>query len=275
MNGLRRFSLGNLARHCILWVVAVWSLFPIYWLLNTSLKLPIDVSARHPTFVFSPTFQNYAAVLADPVIMSFFITTIIVSVGTTVIAVFIGVPAAYVLARFPFRGNGDIGFWILSSRFTPPVAMLIPFFAMFHAVGLLDTYAGLIIAHVAVNLSMVVWIVRGFFQDLPRELEEAAYIDGAGYFLTFWWIILPVSRTGIAAIAILTFLFTWNEFLLSLVLGGSIPTIAVGLYKFIGYQQIEWGRLSAAATLMMLPVLIIVLLFQRHLVQGLTFGAVK
>jgi multiple sugar transport system permease protein len=273
--GVGRSPVGLLLRHAALWAFALWSLFPLYWLVNTSLKMPVDVTARPPTFVFQPTLVNYAAVLADPVVVGFFVTTAVVAVGTTVFAILVGVPAAYVLARFEFRGNTDLGFWILSSRFTPPVAMLIPFFAMFHQLGLLNTYAGLIVAHVALNLSMVVWIMRGFFQDLPNELEEAAAIDGASYARTFWSIVLPVSRTGIAAVAILVFLFTWNEFLFSLVLGGSMPTISVGLYKFIGYQQIEWGRLSAAASLMMLPVLIVILLFQRQLIQGLTLGAVK
>ncbi|MCB8880210.1 carbohydrate ABC transporter permease [Acidisoma cellulosilytica] len=265
----------SVLRQGVLWVFALWTVFPIYWLLNTSLKMPLDVTARPPTFIFAPTFANYTAMLHDPAIIGFFVTTLIVAVGTTIFTVLLSTPAAYVLARFRFRGNTDIGFWILSSRFTPPVAMLIPFFVMFEMTGLLNTYAGLIIAHVAINLSMGVWLMRSFFMGLPKELEEAASLDGASPLKTFLSVILPISRTGIAAIAILTFLFTWNEFLFSLVLGGSLPTVAVGLYKFIGYEQIEWGHLSAAAIIMLLPVLAILLLFQKHLVQGLTMGAVK
>lgn len=262
-------------RRAVLGLFVVWTLFPLYWLVNTSLKQPVDVVARPPSFVFVPTLENYASVIADPVIIGYFLTTFSVSAATTLFAVVIGTPAAYVLARFDFRGSTDIGFWILSTRFTPPVAMLIPFFVIFQAVGLLNTHIGLVIAHVALNLSLVIWLMRGFFAEIPKELEEAAYIDGAGYLRTFFTIILPLSRTGIAAVAVLVFLFTWNEFLFSLILGGQIPMISVGLYKFIGYQQIEWGRLSATASLMLIPVLLILLMFQRQLVQGLTLGAVK
>lgn len=262
-------------RRAILGLFVVWTLFPLYWLVNTSLKQPVDVVARPPSFVFVPTLENYASVIADPVIIGYFLTTFSVSAATTLFAVVIGTPAAYVLARFDFRGSTDIGFWILSTRFTPPVAMLIPFFVIFQAVGLLNTHIGLVLAHVALNLSLVIWLMRGFFAEIPKELEEAAYIDGAGYLRTFFTIILPLSRTGIAAVAVLVFLFTWNEFLFSLILGGQIPMISVGLYKFIGYQQIEWGRLSATASLMLIPVLLILLMFQRQLVQGLTLGAVK
>jgi len=266
---------GNWVRRSVLGVFVVWTLFPLYWLVNTSLKQPVDVVARPPRFLFVPTLENYASVIADPIILGYFLTTLSVTLATTVLAIVIGTPAAYVLARFDFRGSTDVGFWILSTRFTPPVAMLIPFFVMFQTLGLLNTHMGLVIAHVALNLSLVIWLMREFFADIPKELEEAAYMDGASHFRTFLTIILPLSRTGIAAVAVLVFLFTWNEFLFSLILGGQVPMISVGLYKFIGYQQIEWGRLSATASLMLIPVLLILLMFQRQLVQGLTMGAVK
>ncbi|MEI4472209.1 carbohydrate ABC transporter permease [Frigidibacter sp. MR17.24] len=271
----RTGGIGCWARRATLGLFLVWTVFPIYWLLNTSLKQPVDVVARPPSFVFWPTLGNYAAVLQDPVILGYFITSFVVAMATMVLAILIGTPAAYVLARFDFRGSTDLGFWILSTRFTPPVAMLIPFFVIFQRLGLLDTHAGLIISHVALNLSLVIWLMRSFFAEIPKELEEAAYIDGASHLRTFATVILPLARTGIAAVAVLVFLFTWNEFLFSLILGGQIPMISVGLYKFIGYQQIEWGHLSAAAVLMLVPVIAILVLFQRQLVQGLTLGAVK
>ncbi|AYD00592.1 carbohydrate ABC transporter permease [Neorhizobium sp. NCHU2750] len=275
MTMTRPAGIGTWAGRIILLIFCGWTLFPLYWLINTSLKQPVDVVARPPIFAFVPTLENYASVVSDPAILGYFWTTLVVSVATTFLAIVIGTPAAYVLARFSFRGSTDIGFWILSTRFTPPVAMLIPFFVMFQSLGLLNTHVGLVISHVALNLSLVIWLMRGFFAEIPKELEDAAYIDGASYFRTFLTIILPLSRTGIAAVGVLVFLFTWNEFLFSLILGGQIPMISVGLYKFIGYQQIEWGRLSATATLMLIPVIVILLAFQRQLVQGLTLGAVK
>jgi multiple sugar transport system permease protein len=257
-------------------IYAAWCMFPVYWLVTMSLKTQVDIVAKKPSFIFAPTFENYANVIKDPAVQGFLWNSLIVGLGTTGLGLLIGVPAAYILARFNFRHSHDVGFWILSTRFTPPIAMLIPFFIMFYKTGLLDTHVGLIIAHLGVNLSMIVWLMRSFFRDLPRELEDAASIDGASQLQTFLWVMLPLAKPGMAAVAILTFLFSWNEFLFSLVLGGtSVTTIPVGLYKFIGYQQIVWGNLSAAAVIMIAPVLFFVLLVQRHLIKGLTFGAVK
>ncbi len=255
---------------------AIWTLFPVYWLVTMSLKQEVDVVARKPTFIFVPTFENYLKVLTDPAVLGFLKNSLIIGLGTTAAGLLLGVPAAYVLARFEFRGSRDLGFWILSTRFTPPIAMLIPFFVIFYRTGLLGTHLGLIIAHLGVNLSMVVWLMRSFFRDLPRELQDAAYVDGASHWQTFSLIMLPIARPGMAAVAILTFLFSWNEFLFSLVLGSSsVTTIPVGLYKFIGYQQIDWGKLSASAVIMIAPVIVFVMLVQRQLIRGLTFGAVN
>lgn len=266
----------KIVRRLILALFALWCLFPIYWLLNTSLKTARDAIARPPRFIFTPILENYQRVIQDALIWDYFVNSTIVGLGTTVATLAVGIPAAYVLARFPFRGSADISFWILTTRMTPPVAMLIPFFVMYYQLGLLDTHIGLIVVHAGLNLSIVVWILRGFFQDLPRELEEAAYIDGCSYWQAFVKIVLPLARPGIAAAAILTFLFSWNEFLFALVLAdSSTRTVPVGLYGFIGYQQIRWGELSASAMLMLLPVITFVVLFQRPLIRGLTFGAVK
>jgi multiple sugar transport system permease protein len=242
-----------------------------------SLKDQVDVVAKKPSFLFFvPTFDNYLEILTDPAVIGFLENSLIVGLGTTAAGLVIGVPAAYVLARFQFKGAKDIAFWILSTRFTPPIAMLIPFFVIFYRIGLLDTHVGLIVAHLGVNLSMIIWIMRSFFRDVPRELEDAASIDGATHLQTFLSVILPIAWPSISAVAILTFLFSWNEFLFSLVLGGThVTTIPVGLYKFIGYQQIEWGNLSAGAIVMIAPVILFVTIVQRQLISGLTFGAIK
>ncbi|MDA0990728.1 MAG: carbohydrate ABC transporter permease [Verrucomicrobia bacterium] len=263
-------------RKLLLWGFAIWCLFPIYWLFLTSLKKPVDVAARPPKFFFQPDVQNYIDVFYDPNVWSYFRASTIVALGSTAVVLAIGIPTAYVLARYKFRGNADFGFWILTTRMTPPVAVLIPFFVMYVNTGLLDTHLGLIIAHVAMNLSIVVWLMKGFFEDLPPEFEEAAFMDGASHFQAFYQICLPVAVPGIAAAGILAFMFSWNEFLFSLVLADSgVRTVPVGLYGFVGYQQIQWGSLSAAAMLMLLPVLAFVALFQRQLIRGLTMGAIK
>lgn len=139
-----------------------------------------------------------------------------------------GTPAAYILARYSFRGRGDFGFWLLSSRMTPPVAMLIPFFVLYYQLGLLDTHLGLILAHVTLNLSIVVWLLRGFFSELPREIEEAASLDGDNHFQVFARITLPLAMPGLISVGILIFLLSWNEFLFALVLGDSaVRTVPV------------------------------------------------
>ena len=240
-----------------------------------SLKRQIDAISRTPKFIFQPIWDNYLAVLSQGDLWHYLEASLIVALGSTALALLLGIPTAYVIGRFRFRGNADFGFWILSTRMTPPVAMLIPFFVLYVRTGLYDTYIGLILAHVAINISIVVWLMKGFFEELPPELEEAAYMDGASNFRAFREICLPVAVPGIAAVAILSFLFSWNEFLFALVLADNIQTVPVGLYTFVGYQQIRWGELSASAILMLAPVIVFVLVFQRQLVRGLTIGAIK
>lgn len=262
-------------RRLVLWAFALWCLFPIWWLVTMSLKRQVDAIARRPRFLFTPIWDNYLAVLGQGEVWGYFTSSLIVAGGSTALALALGVPTAYALARYRFRGSADFGFWILSTRMTPPVAMLIPFFVLYVQTGLIDSYAGLIIAHVAINLSIVVWLMKGFFEDLPDELEEAAFMDGATAFQAFRQICLPTALPGIAAVGILAFLFSWNEFLFTLVLADGIRTVPVGLYAFVGYQQIQWGQLSAATVLMLAPVMAFVLVFQRQLVRGLSLGAVK
>jgi multiple sugar transport system permease protein len=263
-------------RRLILALFALWCLFPVYWLAAMSLKTPVEAAARNPSFLFRPIIDNYREVLSSRDVWGYFADSAVVALGSTVAVLLIGVPCAYALARFRFRGGADLGFWILTTRMTPPVAVLIPFYVLYVQTNLVDSYAGLIIAHVALNLSIAVWLMKGFFEELPPELEEAAMIDGATQAQAFRQVCLPVAWPGIVAVAILCLLFSWNEFLFALVLAGSeVRTVPLGLYSFIGYQQVEWGQLSASAILLLAPVLLLVLLFQRQLVRGLTLGATK
>jgi multiple sugar transport system permease protein len=260
----------------ILYVFAIWCLFPLYWIFLTSLKTPVQALSRPPMFWFEPTLDNFAKVIQNPDIWSYFLSSTIVAGGSSLLGLLIGAPTAYILARYKFRGRGDFGFWLLSTRMTPPVAMLIPFFVMFSWLGLMDTHIGLILAHVMLNLSIVVWLLRGFFAELPVEIEEASALDGDTYFQTFWRITLPLAMPGLISVGILIFLLSWNEFLFALVLGDSaVRTVPIGLYSFIGYQTIAWAELSASATLLIIPIIIFILIFQRHLIRGLTMGAYR
>ena len=270
-------ALGAAARRASLAAFAVWSIFPAYWLVAMSLKQDRDVLSRQPRiFFFEYQFGNYAEVIVDPDTLNFFVNSAIVALGSTALSLAIGVPAAYVIARYRFRGATDFAFWILTTRMAPPVAVLIPFFVMYVTLGLNDTHIGLVFAHVALNLAIVVWLLRGFFEDLPFELEEAAFMDGATHFQAFRQISLPLAAPGIGAVGILSFLFSWNEFLFALVLADdAVRTVPVGIYGFVGFQTIAWGNLSASAVLMILPVVLFITVFQRSLVRGLTLGAVK
>ncbi len=271
-----KISLGVVLRRLILALFAIWSLFPIYWMLTMSLKRDVDAVASVPTFLFVPTFQNYVAVLTASPVLSFLVNSVIVAVGATAIGLAVGVPVAYVLARHQFRGRKDYDLWILSTRMTPPVAMLIPFFLMYSRLGLKDTHLGLMIVHVGLNLATIIWVMKGFFMEVPIEIEEAALLDGNSYWGAFLRIILPLSLPGVVAVAILAFLFSWNEFLFAVVLTDTrVRTAPVGLYTFIGYQEIRWAELCASAMILLIPVLLFVLFFQRQLVRGLTFGAVR
>jgi multiple sugar transport system permease protein len=215
-------------------------------------------------------------VIAGAEIWSYFLNSTIVALGSTVLTLAAGIPTAYVLARYKFKGSSDFAFWILTTRMSPPVAVLIPFFVMYTWLGINDTHFGVIIAHVAVNISIVVWLLRSFFDDLPYALEEAAFMDGATYYQAFQHIALPLAMPGIAAVGILSFLFSWNEFLFALVLADdNVRTVPVGIYGFVGFQSIAWGKLSASATIMIVPVVVFLMIFQRSLVRGLTLGAVK
>ena len=270
-------ALGRVSRRVCLAIFAVWCLFPVYWLIATSLKQDREVLSRRPSvFFFEYQFENYARVITDPSTLSYFWNSTIVALGSTFLGLIIGVPSAYVIARYKFRGASDFAFWILTTRMAPPVAVLIPFFVMYVTLGLNDTHIGLILAHVAVNVSIVVWLLRGFFEDLPFEMEEAAFIDGATYFQAFRHVALPLALPGIGAVGILSFLFSWNEFLFALVLADeAVRTVPVGIYGFVGFQSIAWGRLSASAVIMIIPVVLFIVVFQRSLIRGLTIGAIK
>jgi multiple sugar transport system permease protein len=257
----------------ILVLFAAWSLFPIFWMLTMSLKSGPDALAMPPKWLFIPTLANFKSVLADADFERFFMNSLMTCAGGTLAALVIGTPAAYVLARFDFKGRKTFDFWILSTRMGPAVATLIPFFLLFRAVHLLDSIVGLIIVYLSINLPLVVWMMKSYFLDVPKELEEAAMVDGCGYWTAFFRIVLPVTLTGAAATSILSFLFSWNVFMFALVLTGSkAKTAPVALYNFVSYQEINWTQLSAAGAILLIPVLIFVILVQRDLVRGMTMG---
>jgi multiple sugar transport system permease protein len=254
-------------------------LFPLYMMIATSLKTDQQTFAWPPIWVFIPTFKSYynaLFVFGGRSVDHYLLNSLLVTISSSALAVFLGAMAAYGLARFRFRGNRDIAFFILSTRFAPPVGFIVPLYLMVQRSGLLDTQLALIVVYTSMNLSLTTWVLRGFFLEIPIEIEEAALVDGYSRWEVFLRIALPLVQPGLAATAILTAIFSWNEFLLASILApGDAATIPVYLSGFSASMNIDWGEYMAVGTMAVLPIVVFTLMLQRYLVRGLTFGAVR
>jgi ABC-type glycerol-3-phosphate transport system permease component len=257
-------------------ILVVWS-FPVLWALLTSFKTERDVLAYPPKLIFTPTLANYADVLfGSASLLPNLWSSFVVASLATALAMLIAVPAAYALARLDFPAKHGAGFYVLATQMLPPVGLIIPYYLAMQKLAALDTYAGLIVIYLTFSLPFAVWLMVSYFEDVPREMEEAALLDRAGRMRALWHVILPQVRGGIAVTAIFVFLNAWNEFLFAVVLGGNrVRTVTVAMFNFISVEQTLWAKLAAGAVLAMAPVVLLGLLAQRHIVKGLTVGAVK
>ncbi len=250
-------------------------MFPFIWLIVMSFKTIDDIFAWPPRLLFTPTLENYTELWRGDFPKSF-VNSLVTSVGSTVIAIVLGVPAAYALSRFEMRRSNQLSILILASRMAPPIAFTIPYFLAYRHIGLLDSRIGLILIYLTFNLSLVIWLMRSFFDATPRALEEAAWIDGASMWQAFVKVILPLSGPGLAATAILCFLYSWNDFFFALILTRTEATTApVAIVNFMDYEGWAWGRIAAGGAMVMLPVLVFSILVRRFLIQGMTAGAIK
>jgi multiple sugar transport system permease protein len=256
-------------------VLVVLIMFPFFWMLTMSFKTDADIFAWPPRLLFEPTIGNYVA-LWDGNFPRSFANSAIASGVSTLLAMVIGTPGAYALSRTAMRSEKSISLLILSSRMAPPIAFTIPYFLVYRHLELIDTVTGLVIIYLTFNLSLVIWLMRSFFDATPRSLEEAAWIDGAGLWQGFWRIVLPLSGPGLAATAILCFLYSWNDFFFALILTRTeAMTAPVAVVNFMNYEGWEWGKIAAGGTMVMLPVLFFSILVRKFLVHGLTAGALK
>ena len=250
-------------------------LVPVAWLISASFKTKAQMAVWPPLFVFKPTFVAYKEILSGN-FPSYFLNSLIISTSSVLVSLAIGVPAAYGITRLKFRGRESFKFWILSTRMAPPFGFIIPYFLIFRNVRLLDTYTALIVIYSVFNLSFIIWMLIGFIQEIPREIEEAAMIDGCSRWIILLRIVLPLIAPGLSATMILSFIFSWNEFLYAFVLtAAKTKTAPVAITNYIGFYGIEWDRMCACSTICILPILILALLVQKYLVRGLTLGAVK
>lgn len=259
---------------CLLWLIA--ALFPLYWLLMLSLKTDAQALGGGSGVFFAPTFRHYRDLLFNTDFPRFLTNSVVIGLGSTALSLLLGVPAAYAFSRWRFRGSRIALLWILAVRMVPGLAYVIPVFVIYQRLGLLDTRIGLVLIYTVFNLALVVWSMQAFFDEVPRSLEESAYVDGASIFRGFVQIVLPLSGPGLVATAVLCFLFSWNEFLLALVLSRfEARTAPVGITNFMAYEGIEWGRVAAGSVLVLLPVLLFSAFMRRYLVRGLLGGALK
>jgi multiple sugar transport system permease protein len=272
---LRRFRTAALGA-CAALLLAIWA-FPVLWALLTSFKTERDVLAYPPTVIFKPTLANYHDVLfGSASLLPNLYSSVIVAGASTLLTLLFAIPAAYALARLEFPGKRASGFYVLATQMLPPVGLIIPYYLVLQKVGGLDTYAGLVLIYLTFSLPFAIWLMVSYFEDIPREMEEAALLDRAGRLRALWYVILPQVRGGIAVTTIFVFLNAWNEFLFAVVLGGNrVRPVTVAMFNFISVEQTLWAKLAAGAMLAMAPVILLGLLAQRHIVKGLTVGAVK
>lgn len=263
----------------------IFALFPILWMLLVSLKSGEQLFTTQ--FIFTPTLENYQAILfGDPRAAAgvvarqefpkYFMNSLIVSSGAVIVSLLVGVPAAYALARYKFKGKEDLAFTFLSFRFAPELVVIIPLSVIYRQLGLYDTYWGIIWVYQLVTLPLLIWVLRSYFEDISPDIEQAAMIDGYPWWRIFWLILLPLVRPGLAAAALLAFVFAWNNFIFPLVLGGSnVQTVTVSALGYISSAQAFFNRMAAASVLASIPQIILALSIQRYLIRGLSFGAVK
>lgn len=269
---MRRSILGRTLFVVALILVMLLFVFPFIWMLLDSMKTQVDITSGN-LFNFTPTFDNYQRVFGEDQFFPYIMNSFWIAVGCTLGSLILGLPAAYAIARYGMRKMGGL---VLIARIIPGITFLIPWFILFTKLHLVDTFAGLILSHMLVGLPFVVWIMISFFEALPEEIEESARIDGCSNFMTFIRVVLPISGPGIITSSLLSFIFSWNNFMFSIILAGeNTKTLPIAVFNFLSYSEIDWGGLMAAASIITLPVLIIALVAQRYVVSGLAAGAVK
>ena len=272
MSPQRRLAYSAMFYALVAGLIVVY-LFPFYWMVLSSLKNQIQNMMTPPLFLFQPTFENYYTVFQQNPFVKFLWNSVVVGAGSTGVGLVLGLPAAYSIARFRHQ---RVALAVLVARITPGISYLVPWFIMFTQVHMVGTYPALILTHLTVGLPLIVWIMIGFFEDVPHELEDAALIDGCSRAGVFFRVALPLVKPGIVTAGILSFIMSWNNFLYSAILADdSTRTLPVAVYGFLSFGGFDWGALTAAATVITLPVMILALLIQRHIIGGLSMGAVK
>ncbi|NOY08756.1 MAG: carbohydrate ABC transporter permease [Spirochaetes bacterium] len=266
----------NVILYSVLITISLISIFPLLYLFTISIKpseLIFDTTSK---FFFTPTFQNYQDIFADGRFIKYLFNSITVGVITVIVATILGMFAAYGFARFKFRSKRILRMASLIPQLIPPITIIVPLFTLFASMKLMDTQRALIISYLTFTMPLSIWLMTGFFEDVPIELEESAMIDGCRRLMVFIRVDLPIVVPGIAATMILSFIYSWNEFLYAVILTGrSARTLPVMITSFMTNKAILWGRIGAAGSLIILPILFFTLFSQKYVIKGLTAGSVK
>lgn len=265
----------NFLRALLIVVVCLTCVFPLFWTLLISFKT--GTQALDPSvWFFKPTWDNYRDVFLSRHLLDYLKNSFIVVIFTTIISIILGGLAAYGFARFDFKQRENWAFWVLSLRMVPPMATVIPFFVMAQMLRILDTHLVLIISYLLFNIPFTIWMMRGFFEEIPEEIEEAAFIDGCSRTQVFARILLPLSAPGLVATAIFCIITSWNEFVFALFLTSSAAnTLPTTVTLFLSISGVVWGEMSAVGVITILPVLVFAMIVQKYMIRGLTFGGVK
>ncbi|WP_018183214.1 carbohydrate ABC transporter permease [Kaistia granuli] len=267
----------------LFWLVSsLVTLFPIYWMFIVSAKSRVELFGA-PNFIIKTFFsENYIKTLTDPTFQKYMFNSIVVATTNAALVTTLALFATYALARYKLTGKENIFFWTITNRMAPPAAFLLPLFLLYTQVfvvgdwKLFDTRTGLILLYCVFNLPFAIWTLRGVIEAIPSELDEAAYVDGAKTWQVIWYIILPLAKPGLAVTGILTWVFAWNEYLFAATLTSvHARTITTGLAEFVTVTGTNWGQMAATAMLTLIPAIVFLALVQKHIVAGLTFGAVK
>ncbi len=271
-----RFIAGEILHKIAILAIVLFVVFPIFWIALTAFKNPVD--SHNTNLVFHPTLENFKEINGPSInVKARFLNSLIISLITLGIAIPLALMAAYVFSRFPFKGSKSLLVYILTTQFIPPVVIVLPFFAIFLRLRMLDTKMSLVTVNLSVALPYAIWLLKSFVDSLPNEIEEAAVVDGCSKIQVLRHVIFPLAAPGIITTSIFVFINSWNEFLYALILTRSehSKTITIALMSTIGPYGVLWERMSAVGLLVIFPVLILSFFIRKHFVQGLTMGGVK
>ncbi|WP_348632608.1 carbohydrate ABC transporter permease [Paenibacillus sp. PvR098] len=269
-----RLGLGMRMYYAVLTLVLV-ILFsiPFLWMISASFKTQVEILSSDKWLAFGAQLENYFMVFREYDFITFIKNSFVIGVASTIASLILGLPAAYAVAKYQMN---YFSLTVLIAKILPGITYLVPWYLLFNKVGLIDTYAALILSHIVLGLPFIMWVMIPFFESFPSEVEESAWMDGCSKMRTFVQVVLPVSIPGIVTSALLSFIFSWNNFMFSLILSGeNTKPLPLAVYGFISGTSIEWGALMAAACIITLPVLVISLITQKYIVSGLSAGAVK